>query len=165
MAKYQGRRGVQGNFRGKVEGVQQKVRSGVITFMDLFTVMHNILNRAPTVLKMITKILAFSGYMTGKQDENLTSEILDQVIQLFRTEVEKLTSESGPNALTAEIAKHTNGVTRLKLDQPISAPVQHVDISGDDEELFEGDPSAGEEYLDEDEDMDEDDDDDGEEGY
>ena len=25
MAKYQGRRGVQGNFRGKVEGVQQKV--------------------------------------------------------------------------------------------------------------------------------------------
>ena len=27
MAKYQGRRGVQGNFRGKVEGVQQKVRS------------------------------------------------------------------------------------------------------------------------------------------
>ena len=25
MAKYQGRRGVQGNFRGKVEGVQQNL--------------------------------------------------------------------------------------------------------------------------------------------
>jgi hypothetical protein len=58
------------------------------SYTDLLTAIHNILANAPTVLKTLLSVLVFSDVLINKKDEEISSEVLDNVIDLFTTELQ-----------------------------------------------------------------------------